>query len=83
MFDDPLPEPEPGHEWHSLQAAEVGRLLPRPPSAIPPAERPRFSPTLNPSGCDTDLITRIDFWVNAINSVLSASVRSSSSDTRR
>jgi len=38
VFDDPLPEPEPGHEWHSLQAAEVGRLLPRPPSAIPPAE---------------------------------------------
>ena len=38
VFADPLPVPEPGHEWHSLQAAEVGHLLPRPPTAVPPAE---------------------------------------------
>lgn len=30
VFDEPLPAPEPGHEWHSLPAAEVRRLLPRP-----------------------------------------------------
>lgn len=38
VFLDPLPTPEPGHEWHSLRIAEVGRLLPRPPAAVPPAE---------------------------------------------
>lgn len=49
----------------------------------PPADVPRFRPTLKPCGRDTFLITRIAFWVNAINSALSKSVRSSSSDTRR
>ena len=49
----------------------------------PPAELPRLSPTLNPCGRDTALITRIAFCVNAISSALSASVRSSSSETRR
>lgn len=38
VFLDPLPVPEPGHEWHSLQSAEVARLLPRPPAAVPPPE---------------------------------------------
>ena len=49
----------------------------------PPDTLPRFRPTLNPIGCDTALITRIAFCVNAISSALSASSRSSSSDTRR
>src|SRR5262249_44741986 len=49
----------------------------------PPADFPRLSPTLKPCGCDTDLMTRITFWVNAISSALSSSVRSSSSETRR
>lgn len=31
LFRDPLPEPEASHEWHALPAAEVQRLLPRPP----------------------------------------------------
>ena len=30
VFRDPLPEPETGHDWHSLPVAEVQRLLPRP-----------------------------------------------------
>ena len=49
----------------------------------PPAEVPRFSPTLNPCGRDTALMTRITFWVNAISSALSSTLRSSSSATRR
>ena len=49
----------------------------------PPAELPRFSPTLKPCGRDTALITRISFCVNAISSAHSSAVRSSSSDTRR
>lgn len=32
VFRDPLPTPEPGHEWHGLPVEEVHRLLPRPPS---------------------------------------------------
>src|SRR6185437_9745293 len=49
----------------------------------PPDTLPRFRPTLKPIGLDTLLMTRIAFWVNDINSALSASVRSSSSDTTR
>jgi Ca2+-transporting ATPase len=33
VFDEPLPTPEPGHEWHGMTVDEVRRLLPRPPSA--------------------------------------------------
>ena len=41
VFDEPLPSPEPGHEWHGLAADEVRRLLPRPPSVPEPAlQRP-------------------------------------------
>lgn len=38
VFEEPLPSPEPGHEWHGLSIEEVRRLLPRPPSvpATPP-----------------------------------------------
>ena len=32
VFRDPLPTPEPGHEWHGLPVEEVHRLLPQPPS---------------------------------------------------
>lgn len=32
VFREPLPTPEPGHEWHGLTVEEVRRLLPRPPS---------------------------------------------------
>lgn len=41
VFEEPLPTPEPGHEWHGLTVEEVRRLLPRPPS-LPeqPPERP-------------------------------------------
>jgi len=49
----------------------------------PPAEVPRLSPTLKACGFEMAFITRIAFWVNAISSLLSASVRSSSSDTLR
>ncbi|MFM9034313.1 MAG: cation-translocating P-type ATPase, partial [Mycobacterium sp.] len=38
VFDEPLPAPEPGHEWHGLPADEVRRLLPRPPSRSAPPE---------------------------------------------
>ncbi len=31
VLRDPLPEPETSHDWHGLPAAEVQRLLPRPP----------------------------------------------------
>lgn len=31
VFRDPLPQPEPGHDWHALPVAAVRRLLPRPP----------------------------------------------------
>ncbi|MDV7174927.1 cation-translocating P-type ATPase [Gordonia amicalis] len=30
VFDDPLPHPEPGHDWHALPVEEVRALLPRP-----------------------------------------------------
>ncbi|CAN5750154.1 cation-translocating P-type ATPase [soil metagenome] len=30
VFRDPLPRPEPGHDWHALPPAEVMRRLPRP-----------------------------------------------------
>lgn len=40
VFDEPLPAPEPGHEWHSLPAADVGRLLPRPPADSTSPEKP-------------------------------------------
>lgn len=30
VLRDPLPGPEPGHDWHALPAEEVARLLPRP-----------------------------------------------------
>ncbi len=36
VFRDSLPHPEPGHDWHSLPAAEVLRLLPRPADEHPP-----------------------------------------------
>ncbi len=32
VFGQPLPAPEPGHEWHALPVDDVCRLLPRPPS---------------------------------------------------
>ncbi len=41
VFDEPLPSPEPGHEWHSLTVEEVRRLLPRRSSVPdPPQTRP-------------------------------------------
>lgn len=30
VFRDPVPTPEPGHDWHALPVGEVRRLLPRP-----------------------------------------------------
>lgn len=36
VFRDPLPHPEPGHDWHSLPATEVLRLLPRPADELRP-----------------------------------------------
>ncbi len=47
VFGETLPAPEPGHDWYALPAAEVQRLLPRPPpapgeSAVPP--NPLFAP---------------------------------------
>ncbi|MDY6869619.1 MAG: cation-translocating P-type ATPase [Actinomycetota bacterium] len=30
VFRDPVPTPEPGHDWHALPVGEVCRLLPRP-----------------------------------------------------
>lgn len=30
VFRDPVPSPEPGHDWHALPVSEVQRLLPRP-----------------------------------------------------
>lgn len=35
VFGDPVPEPETGHDWHSLPVAEVQRLLPRPADEHP------------------------------------------------
>jgi len=40
VFRQPLPTPEPGHEWHSLGIDEVRRLLPRPASITPVAGDP-------------------------------------------
>jgi magnesium-transporting ATPase (P-type) len=34
VFRDPVPTPEPGHDWHALPVAEVQRLLPRPPDQV-------------------------------------------------
>ena len=31
VFREPVPNPEPGHDWHALPVMEVRRLLPRPP----------------------------------------------------
>ena len=47
VFGETLPAPEPGHDWYALPAAEVQRLLPRPPPApgepaVPP--NPLFAP---------------------------------------
>jgi magnesium-transporting ATPase (P-type) len=36
VFRDPLPHPEPGHDWHSLPVTEVRRLLPRPDDEAEP-----------------------------------------------
>lgn len=30
VFDEPLPSPEPGHDWYALPVEEVRRLLPQP-----------------------------------------------------
>lgn len=30
VFDEPLPQPDAGHDWYALPVEEVGRLLPRP-----------------------------------------------------
>ena len=41
VFREPLPAPEPGHEWHGLDADDVRLLLPRPPSiSTEPFDRP-------------------------------------------
>ncbi|MGE2833980.1 HAD-IC family P-type ATPase [Mycobacterium sp. SMC-4] len=43
VFEEALPYPEPGHDWHALPVDEVRRLLPRPPrqpSASAPAPAP-------------------------------------------
>ena len=40
VFREPLPTPEPGHEWHALTVDEVRRLLPRPPSVSTDAADP-------------------------------------------
>lgn len=37
VFEESLPSPEPGHEWHGLTAEQVRHLLPRQPSAPQPA----------------------------------------------
>ncbi len=34
LFRDPVPTPEPGHDWHALPVAEVQRLLPRPSDEV-------------------------------------------------
>ena len=34
VFRDPVPSPEPGHDWHALPLSEVQRLLPRPPDQV-------------------------------------------------
>jgi len=36
VFDDPLPQPEPTHDWHAIPTTEVQRLLPRPPDELRP-----------------------------------------------
>lgn len=48
VFDEPLPGPEPGHEWHGLTVDEASRLLPRPPTVPEPAD-PRRSLLLAPA----------------------------------
>ena len=61
LFAEPLPVPEPGHDWHAMSAEDVQRLLPRPPSI--PAE-PRTAPSprpvrvLNQAGRSTWNLTR-------------------------
>jgi len=42
VFDETLPTPEPGHDWHALPVSEVQRLLPRPPST---PEQPHGPPS--------------------------------------
>ncbi|MCX2933668.1 cation-translocating P-type ATPase [Mycobacterium sp. CVI_P3] len=42
LFADPLPVPEPGHDWHALSTAEVQRLLPRPPAM---SDQPHSEPS--------------------------------------
>ncbi|MGE2730129.1 HAD-IC family P-type ATPase [Mycolicibacterium vaccae] len=37
VFEEALPYPEPGHDWHALPVDEVRRLLPRPPRRPPAA----------------------------------------------
>ncbi len=39
VLRDPLPAPEPGHDWHNLPVAEVQRILPRPPD-MPSDDQP-------------------------------------------
>lgn len=38
VFADPLPAPDPGHDWHGMSADEVQRLLTRPPAGPEPSE---------------------------------------------
>ena len=40
VFRDPVPEPQPGHDWHALPVEEVQRLLPRPPEEHAEASSP-------------------------------------------
>jgi len=39
VFGEPLPAPEPGHDWHALPVHDVQRLLPRPPTTPTPIQR--------------------------------------------
>ena len=56
VFRDPLPHPEPGHDWHALPAAEVRRLLPRPADETEPPrhEAAGFAPARRLSGVASD-----------------------------
>jgi Ca2+-transporting ATPase len=48
VFGEPLPSPEPDHEWHGLPVEEVRRLLPRPP-CVPEPHQSRPSTLLAPA----------------------------------
>lgn len=48
VFEEPLPTPEPGHEWHGLSVDEVRRLLPGAPS-LPDSPHSRPSLLLGPA----------------------------------